>query len=176
MNRTLTSTQKRKYLPNLIERDCGFRCFYCRADLTKISWIYDHLDDNPLNSNFENVVLCCQSCSDKKKDDYDLQLVALEKKKQNEEGMFVCERENVAMHAPSQSPEIETNKQNSGIAEQFLSEKIQIDGFVEYKDALDSITMLCMRKTKHGSQVSVRRYINALTSSVGPFMFTKDQD
>ena len=90
--------------------------------------------------------------------------------------MFVCERENASVQAPSQSQEIESNQQNCEIAEQFLSEKIQTDGSVEYKDALDSITMLCIRKTKHGSQVSVRRYLDALTSSVGPFMFTKNND
>jgi len=175
MNKTLTTITKAKYLLKLIATD-GYKCIYCKVDLTKTPWIFDHLDDNLSNISFGNTALCCKDCSYKKKDNYDMKLIALEKKKENDELMFMCEREIVAMHAPSQSPEIETNKQNSEIAEQFLSEKIQIDGFVEYKDALDSITMLCMRKTKHGSQVSVRRYIDALTSSVGPFMFTKDQD
>jgi len=174
MNKTFTATTKTKYLLNLISKD-GFRCVYCRVDLTKIPWVFDHLDNNLSNNGFENIALCCQSCSDKKQDNYDMKLNALEKKRENEK-MFVCERENASAQAPSQSQEIESNQQNCEIAEQFLSEKIQIDGSVEYKDALDSITMLCIRKTKHGSQVSVRRYMDALTSSVGPFMFTKNND
>jgi len=174
MNRSLTTTMKANYYPNLIARDGGFKCFYCKDDLKTILWVYDHLDDSLSHNNFENIVLSCKSCGEEKERNFDMKLLALEKKKQNEESMFVCERENVEIFAPSQSLEIETNLQNCEIAEQFLSEKIPIDGSLEYKDALDSITMICIRKTGHGSQVSVKRYLDALTSSVGPFMIIKN--
>lgn len=105
-----------------------------------------------------------------------MQILALQKKEDNEKSMLTCERDNFEVSAPTLTPEIDANQQNFEIAQQFLSEIIQTDGFIEYKDALDSITMLCKKKTNFGSQVSVRRYLDALTSRVGPFMITKNEE
>ena len=79
MNRTLTSKMKLEYLQILIERDNGFKCFYCMRNLLNVHWVYEHLDDNPVHSYIENIVLACQSCNVKKKDNFDMYFVALEK-------------------------------------------------------------------------------------------------
>ena len=96
----------------------------------------------------------------------------MEKKKQNEESNYVCERKNE--ESTLYSYEIEINKQNFSLAEQYLTQIIETDGFLEYKDTVNSIAMLCKKKTEHGSTQSVREYINMLTSREGPFEIVKD--
>ena len=58
----------------------------------------------------------------------------------------------------------------------YLTEIIQTDGFIEYKEAVPSIAMLCKIKTGHGSTQSVREYINMLTSREGPFLIIKNDE
>lgn len=176
MNRTLTAKMKVEYFPRLIRRDGGFKCFYDGKDLVGRDWIYEHLDDNPAHSQIENIVLACQSCNKKKQENYDMKFLALEKKRHNEESMFTCERDNLEASAPTLAPEMDANQQNFEIAQQYLTEVVQTDGFIEFKDALDSITMECKKKTSFGSQVSVRRYLDALVSRAGPFMIIKNEE
>jgi hypothetical protein len=163
---------KVKFFLKLIKRDGGFKCFYCRHSLETRLWIYEHLDNNPKHSNIENLVLACQSCNVKKKDDFDMQLLALEKLKQNQNSNFVYERENETQ--TEFSNEIDINIQNFEITCQYLAEIIQTDGSIEYKDAVSSAAMLCKKKTGHGSTQSVREYINMLTSREGSFEIIKD--
>ncbi len=174
MNRTLTSKMKIGFFPILIKRDGGFKCFYCRKDLRNVNWVYEHLDDNPMHSFFENIVLACQSCNVKKKDNFDMILLALEKKKQNEKSNFICERK--SEESTLFSNEIVINKQNFEITEKYLSRIIETDGSIEYKDAVNSVAMLCKKKTGHGSTQSVREYLNMLTSREGPFEVAKDDN
>jgi len=163
---------KFKFLPKLVRRDGGFKCFYCRCNLCDKKWIFEHLDNNPMHSYIENIVLACQSCNVKKKDDCDMQILALEKIHRNEESNFVCERE--SEETTTFSNEIEINKQNFEITQQYLTEIIETDGSIEYKDAVNSVAMLCKKKTGHGSTPSVREYLNMLASREGPFDIVKD--
>jgi len=172
MNRTLTSKMKLEYLPILIKRDGGFKCFYCSKNLLNGYWVYEHLDDNPTHSYIENIVLACPSCNVKKKDNFDMHFLALEKKKRNEESNSTCERE--SEETIPFSNEIEINKQNFEITQQYLTELIETDGSIEYKDAINSVAMLCKKKTGHGSTQSVREYLNMLVSREGPFDIVKD--
>ncbi len=174
MNRNLTSKMKRQFFDIIIKRDGGFICFYCKCDLLNIAWAYEHLDNNPMHSTVENIVLACQSCNVKKKNDYDMQILALEKKRQNEVSNFVCVREKD--RGGEFLSEIDINTTNFEIAQQYLTEIIQTDGFIEYKEAVPSIAMLCKIKTGHGSTQSVREYINMLTSREGPFLIIKNDE
>jgi len=176
MNRTLTEKQKAIYLPILIRRDGGFICFYCKKNLVNLVWIYEHLNNNPQHNKIENIVLACQSCNLKKKNDFDMQIKAMEKLKQNQEANLSCERECVEQEAPTLSIEIDVNQQNFEIVHQYLAEIIKTDGSIEVKDVIDSASMLCKKKTGHGGQVSVRRYIDMLTSREGPFMIVKNDE
>lgn len=174
MNRILTGKMKVKFFQIISQRDGGFKCFYCSKNLLNTHWVYEHFDDNPMHSYIENIVLACQSCNVKKKNDFDMQFVALEKKKRNEESNFVCERENEK--ETENSTEIDINKRNFEITEKYLTEIIETDGSIEYKDAVNSVAMLCKIKTGHGSTQSVREYINMLTSREGPFEMIKNDE
>ena len=131
MNKTLTAKKKGEYFPILVQRDRGFKCFYCKADLIGKEWIYEHLDDNPANNRVENIVFACQSCNIKKKDNFDMKILALEKKGLNEESNFLWGRENVETSAPTLSTEIDANQQNFELVNQALSEIIETDGKIE---------------------------------------------
>ena len=74
------------------------------------------------------------------------------------------------------SNEIEINKQNFEITQQYLTEVIETDDSIEYKDAVNSVAMLCKKKTGHGSTQSVREYLNMLTSREGPFVIVKNDE
>ena len=165
----LTTRMKNQYLPVLILRDGGFNCFYCRCDLTHVNFVFEHLNDNPNYSDVANIVLACQSCNNKKKNDYDMQILAMEKLTINKKSNFSCEGEMLAENSPL-SPEMESNQKNFDIIQQYLTEIIQTDGNILKKDAINSGAMLCKKKTGTGSQVSIRRYIEMLTSKEGPFM------
>jgi len=73
------------------------------------------------------------------------------------------------------SKEIDINIKNSDITKKFISDRVDLGGFVEFKDALDSCVYFCKTITGHGSHQSVRNYIAALTSSVSPFEIIKNE-
>jgi len=176
MNRILTIKKKREYLFRLIRRDGGFKCFYCKRDLSSLDWIYEHLNDNPSHNNIDNIVLACQSCNVKKKNSFDLQILAQEKLKRNQESNLLCEREDVEPSESALSPEMEASQKNFDIVKQYLTEIIETDGFIRKKDAIYSSSMLCKKKTGTGSPVSVTRYVQMLTSKEGPFEETKNKN
>jgi len=172
----LTVRKKAIYLERLIKRDGGFKCFYCKYDLSKIIWIYEHLDNNPNHSEIENIVLACQSCNIKKINDYDMQIMAMEKRRLNQQMNLSCERESLEVEGPTMSPEMDIGKKNFELTKKYLQEIINTDDYIEVKDAIDSSSMYCINKTGHGSPVAVRRYIDMLCSREGPFMITKNDD
>jgi hypothetical protein len=57
-----------------------------------------------------------------------------------------------------------------------LIKEIDTHGLVEFSKALNSISYECREKTGHGSQQSVRNYINTLTSESAPFEIIKEYD
>lgn len=176
MSRQLSAKQKQEYLPILIARDGGFNCIYCKGPLNIDTLIFEHLNNNRNDSRIENIALAHQSCNIKKASSYDYQIIAAEKLKENESKMFVGEKIYMPTEAKEASTEIDINVTNFEITEQFLRERITTDGSMEFTDALNSIAYLCKKKTGHGSQQSVRNYISILTSSVGQFMITKNEE
>lgn len=172
----LSVKRKAVYLPTVIRRDGGFKCFYCKCDLSKRIWIYEHLDNNPNHSEMENIVLACQSCNIKKRNNYDIQIMAMEKRRLNQQMNLSCERESLEVESPTMSPEMDVSKKNFELTQRYLQEIITTDGFIEVKDAIDSSSMHCINKTGHGSPVAVRRYIDMLCSREGSFMITKNDN
>jgi len=74
------------------------------------------------------------------------------------------------------STEVEINKSNRAIVEQYITERT-IDGKrIDYKDTLDSVTYLCQKMTGHGSQKCIRDYLSSFCSSIAPFMIVKDEN
>jgi len=172
MTKTLTTSLKQKFLPALIQRD-GFKCHYCETALES-SYVYDHLDDNRFHNQIENIVLSCQSCNIKKASNFDLKLIAQEKRKRNEEmAIKFVEDKTAGENLPS---EIEINKTLYSFAKQYLSERVNTDGSLPYTDALNEIVYLCQEKFGHGSEQTVRRYINQLTCGVADYQVIRDQE
>ena len=174
----LTKRMQEFYLPKLLVRDEGFFCFYDGSDLSKTEFVYEHLDDNRSNNDINNIVLACRKCNNKKPFSPEMKAKARKKKKENEQSNLLRarERERVEVESPSFKIEFDTSQANFAIAEQFLSETLAVEGEIEFKTALDSIVMLCRKQTGTGSQTAVRRYLDALTSSVGPFMIVQNED
>ena len=173
---TLTRRMKDFDLPVLLKRDGGFNCFYCIQNLALVEYVYEHLDDDRTNNDITNIVLACQSCNNKKPSSLDMKAKALEKKKQNEESNLLraSERARVEVSAPSFKPELDISHANFEITHQYLTEILAVEKEVEFIVALNSCVMLCREKTGSGSQTAVKRYLDALTSSEGPFMVVQD--
>jgi hypothetical protein len=168
---------KMMLLPFLIQRDGGLQCYYCKIKLRLNEIIFEHLNNNRLDNREENLVISCQSCNVKKKHHADMQITAKEKLIINENGNYLSERITVySSESNTASTEIIINLTNFEITEKYLTEIIQTDGNVLYTDALNSCVYLCKKKTRHGSQQSIRNYISTLTCGVGPFMISKDEN
>lgn len=178
MPKRLSMSLKRKYLPLLIERDDGFICFYCKTPLNYHKDIFEHLNDNDNDNRLENLVLACQSCNNKKSTSKEMHDLAEIKLDFNERSIFVGEKKfssDIEDESQEVSKEIEINKTNFEITEKYITEVIQTDGSILFQDALDSCVYLCKKKTGHGSQQSVRNYINTLTSVVAPFEIVRNE-
>jgi len=173
MPSNLTIGLKRRYIKLIIQRDGGYKCFYCQKDLQPKKDVFDHLNDSRRDNRPDNLVLACQSCNIKKVSDKEMQDIALNKLDENENGIFVgenfpnLEEEEKEENGPSK--EIYINQKNNDIVEQFLTEEIQKKGSLPYKDTVDCCVYLCRKATNHGSHNSVNNYIDSLTCSRGPF-------
>jgi hypothetical protein len=158
---------KSDWLDIIILRDGGRRCWYCKVSLSLSEIVWEHLNCNRKDNRIDNMVLACFTCNNKKPHDFDMQFLATEKIHENEKCMYMREKS----HGQNkQSSEIEINMSNYEIAELFLLKNNPI----EYSEALDSISYECRKKTGHGSQQSVRNYINTLTSKSAPFEIIKE--
>ena len=172
----LSISLKQKYLPLIIKRD-GENCLYYEKKLNHRTHIYEHLNDNRDDNRIENIVLACQSCNNKKPYDSEMKKLALEKLKVNEKSNFMRERNlEDEINSHEASTEIEINVSNFDITEQYISDVVNCDGYIGYSDALNSCVALCKEKIGHGSQQSVRNYLAALTSTLGCFEITRDEN
>lgn len=165
---------KMMLLPFLIQRDDGFKCFYCKNELKINAYVYEHLNNNRNDNRMENIVLACHSCNHLKENNFDMQISANEKLQSNEQQYFLGERNYEYSTTKETSTEIEINVSNFDLVRQFLSEIINTDGKIEFSNALNSCVYLCKEKTGHGSQQSIRNYLSTLTSQVAPFMIALD--
>ncbi len=172
----LRQKKKLEILPFLIERDGGFFCFYCMKPLSIETQVYEHLNSNPQDNRPENLVLSCQSCNVKKEKDFDLRILADEKLRENESKLFIQKNKFLEEHNTQQaSTEIAIGQSNYPITEQYLDEKLAVEGFLEYTKALHSCAFACKKKTGYGSLQCVRNYIDMLTCDEGPFMISKNE-
>ena len=164
---------KERYFPKLIDRDGGFKCFYCKQELSMKRLSFDHLNNNRADNRMENLVLCHQSCNIKKISHLDYQIMASQKLKGNEEEFSVSERKTEKTDFDSNS-EIGINVGTYEIVETYLNQEIQNGGHVKFNDALYSIVYICKQRTGHGSEPAVRRHLNTLTALIAPFELKKN--
>jgi hypothetical protein len=173
MTKSLTPAQRKKFFPELCERDNGLNCWYCKCKLDLNRVVFDHLNENQQDNRIDNLVLACQSCNVSRFTDGELHERGLEKLEENEKTMFV--REKIDSPEPIISKEIDINQKNTRITETFVSSLIDETGSVLYSEVLDACVFLCQKHSGHGSHQSVRNYLASLTSIVGPFKETRNE-
>jgi|SRR3990172_6015171 len=153
------------------QRD-GDNCLYCKKPLGK-RYVLEHLNDDRTDNRLENFCLAHQSCNIAKAYNADYQIISKEKLKENESALFIPVEVNTDDEA---STEIKINQRSSEILEQYVAEKIAVDGKINQDDALYSATYKCKKLTGHGSIQCMRNYLRILTCAEGPFMVVLDDN
>ena len=176
MARKLTAAQKRQLLTYLVERD-GYHCFYCKKGFKSVrDPIIEHLNDDETDDREDNVVLAHQSCNilkytQKDKKYFNMAELKLE---DNEKHLYVRESFLKKNSKDEASTEITISKKCFDITEKYVTDNVLANGWVVYKETMDSIVYLCRKKIGYGSEQQIRSHIQALTSHVAPFEITKD--
>ena len=176
MARKLTAAQKRQLLTYLVERD-GYHCFYCKKGFKSVrDPIIEHLNDDQTDDREDNVVLAHQSCNilkytQKDKKYFNMAELKLE---DNEKHLYVRESFLKKNSKDEASTEITISKKCFDITEKYVTDNVLANGWVVYKETMDSIVYLCRKKIGYGSEQQIRSHIQALTSHVAPFEITKD--
>jgi len=172
MNKSLTESLKRKYLPIVIHRDGGLNCLYCKEALTG-DYVWDHLNSQRTDNRVDNLVTAHQSCNIKKITYGDYQLAAQDKLEQNEEaGLKYLEDEGAT---ENNSSEIEINKALYSFTNQYLSERIAADTNISFDDTLTELTYLAQERFGHGSEPTFRKYLKSLTCKVSQLQVVRDE-
>ena len=176
MARKLTAAQKRQLLTYLVERD-GYHCFYCKKGFKSVrDPIIEHLNDDETDDREDNLVLAHQSCNilkytQKDKKYFNMAELKLE---DNEKHLYVRESFLKKNSKDEASTEITISKKCFDITEKYVTDNVLANGWVVYKETMDSIVYLCRKKIGYGSEQQIRSHIQALTSHVAPFEITKD--
>ena len=176
MARKLTATQKRQLLTYLVERD-GYHCFYCKKGFKSVrDPIIEHLNDDETDDREDNLVLAHQSCNILKSTQKDKKYfnMAELKLEDNEKHLYVRESFLKKNSKDEASTEITISKKCFDITEKYVTDNVLANGWVVYKETMDSIVYLCRKKIGYGSEQQIRSHIQALTSHVAPFEITKD--
>lgn len=179
----LTSNMKAKLYPSLVHRD-GDVCFYdempFRQDMEGLQRTFDHLNNDEFDNRIENLVLCHYDCNQKKKTDFDMQMKAVDKLRDNVSSASLGGRENLTTTYESvdELTEGEVNRIINKLTTTYLQERLpdkDSDTFLSFSDTLNSITYLVQQDTKgRGSQVAVRRAIDVRCCSIGEFQISRE--
>jgi len=169
----LTSKMKHDWFNLINERDRGFYCFYCKKTLSLTHFVHDHLNDNRKDNRIENIVHACSTCNNKKKYDFDMQLLAKQKLEESEIGNSMREK---ISSKPREMKELDVSIENYEIAEEFITKEIDVNGHILVKEAKSSIAYVCRKTNGTGSPQAVTNYISTLTSKVAPFEIVKNEE
>jgi len=179
MARKLTAAQKHKMFKYLVDRD-GYLCFYCKKKFKSVrDPIYEHLNNDETDDREDNLVLAHQRCNVLKSTQKDKKYLdmAEEKLAENEKhagDLYVRESFLKKNSKDEASTEITISKKCFDITEKYVTDNVLANGWVVYKETMDSIVYLCRKKIGYGSEQQIRSHIQALTSHVAPFEITKD--
>lgn len=178
MSKQLSQKEKIKICEELVDRDDGYKCFYCKTFFKRIERpVIEHLNNNRSDNKLDNLVLSCQSCNIKKVTDPILQEISDEKLEMNQMEIYLREKDLKKITKTKEEQEVSTeisiNTKNFDITENFIHDRIESCNSIEYSDTLDSCVLLCKQKTSHGSHQCVRNYISSITSSVGLYQIVK---
>ena len=173
----LTPKQRRELTDIIVARGDPYCCFYCHYEFKNVKecWL-EHLDDDRTHNNPDNIVFTCRRCNAKKQHDQVMRIKAEEKLRHNESLEYVRDWEELQKLQHS-TEQIDINKSSCDITLQWLEERLPLGSSnrVLLKTAVDTITFECKDRTGHGSQQSIRNYIDYLCSSApkAPFEIFK---
>ena len=174
---------KAKLYPVLVERD-GDVCFYCTMpfvqEVETLKRTFDHLNNDWDDNRVENLVLAHLECNNKKRNDLEMQMIALDKLKKNLASVPYSEtlRERENNQATDELTEGELNRIINKITDTYLKERLpdsDTDTFIPFTDTMNSITYLVQQDTKgRGGQEAVRRAIDVRCCSIGEFQILRE--
>jgi len=161
----LTSKNRREYYSPIMERQEG-KCLYCKTPFTDKRVIeYDHLLDNPNQSEIEDVCLAHKTCNNKKKFNSDYQIIAHDAAQEYRRAVFTCGNTLADTGTTKElTSQQQINKINYPIAKQFIQEHTLTEKEVILRDAVNAIVDICKDNNGTGSQSAVYRYIDSLTN------------
>lgn len=171
MTRQLTERQKANWINPLISRD-GHQCFFCKGEFGKNGYVFDHLNGNPHDNRFDNLVLAHQSCNVRKASFAEYEVMAKDKVRENESKNFLMEWERERKHSTHKetSDEADLNKTIIKIAKEFLNQELlpQLGheprrDEIPMKEAVECICYLVQEETGRGSHTAVQRHLETLT-------------
>ena len=164
----LTPNQRRQLTDIILARGDSYRCFYCHYEFKNVKecWL-EHLDDDRTNNNPDNIVFTCRRCNVKKTHDESMRVQAREKLRVNQMMNYVRNWKELQKLQKESSEAVAINESNCNTTIKWLEERLPLgsSNTVLLKEAVDTITCECKYNTGHGSQQSIRNYIDYLTSS-----------
>ena len=164
----LTPKQRRELTDIIVARGDEYCCFYCHYEFKNVKecWL-EHLDDDRTNNNPDNIVFTCRNCNVKKQHDESLRVQAREKLRVNQMMNYVRNWKELQKLQKESSEAVAINESNCNTTIKWLEERLPLgsSNTVLLKEAVDTITCECKYNTGHGSQQSIRNYIDYLTSS-----------
>ncbi len=179
MARKLTAAQKHKMFKYLVDRD-GYLCFYCKKKFKSVrDPIYEHLNNDETDDREDNLVLAHQRCNvlkstQKDKKYLDMAELKLIENEKHAGDLYVRESFLKKNSKDEASTEITISKKCFDITEKYVTDNVLANGWVVYKETMDSIVYLCRKKIGYGSEQQIRSHILTLTSPVAPFEMIKD--
>ena len=171
MIKQISQKAKFKFAKWCLQRD-GETCIYCGKSLDSRK-VLEHLNNDRNDNRLENFVNAHQACNIAKAFNMDYQILAQEKLKQNESALFIPLEDHTDDQA---STEIKISKNNFDITEQYILEKITLDGKINKDEAINSSVFRCKKLTGYGSIQCIQNYIKILTCAEGPFMEALDDN
>ena len=175
MQRYLTTSQKDRYLPFIIQRD-GTNCFYCGMAFSindkALRRTYDHLNNDPRYNDPQNLVLCHWKCNQTKKYNQEFIIKATTKLRENK--LLVDSLSVSVSSTPQQketNKEMDVNVATNKMTKQYLHERLMRQGLpaLNFNDTANSIGLLMFESTGHGSSETAKRSIRLFCSSCGPY-------
>ena len=175
MQRYLTTSQKDRYLPFIIQRD-GTNCFYCGMAFSindkALRRTYDHLNNDPRYNDPQNLVLCHWKCNQTKKYNQEYIIKATTKLRDNKllvDSLGVCV--SPSPNTTQASREIDIYVATITRTKEYLEERLERQGkpALNLNDTAESIAYLCWKDTGHGSPETIKRHIKMFCSTAGPF-------
>jgi len=169
----MSRLQQQRDLDYCIQRDNGLICLFCKEPLGR-DYIREHLNNNRKDNRRENMALACQSCNIKKINNFDYQIIAADKLKQNED-VSAKYLEDHDAHK-QYSSEIEISKVLFKFTRQYLTEQTTLNGGISIEDTLAEIVYLTQEKYGHGAESTIRKILKSETCKLGKFQVVKNTD